>query len=203
MEDGNALFYIMKQVPDAFQMICRKIYETVSTGDVIVSTDMYCSSSIKTMERKRRGDGEKLIIKGPSTKRPRDWKKFLTNSENKQQFINLLHDQLSQREHFDGRKFIFVKDGEAFDLTMNNEIIPSLTSNQEETDSRVVLYSQYASQQNYDSVRIKSPDSDIFWILLYHARGIDSQVLYDTGFGNNRRLINICLLYTSPSPRDS
>ena len=66
-----------------------------------------------------------------------------------------------------------------------------MTSNQEETDSRVVLYSQYASQQNYDSVRIKSPDSDIFWILLYHARGIDSQVLYDTGFGNNRRLINI------------
>ena len=191
VEDGNAIFYIMKQIPDTFRTICKKVYETVSTGDVIVSTDMYCSDSIKTMERKRRGDGEKLIVQGPSTKRPRDWKKFLANSENKQQFISLLHEELRRRENFNGRKFIFVKDGQAFDLTMNNSIIPSLTSNQEETDSRVILYALYASEKDYNFVRIKSPDSDIFWIMLYHARGINCQLLYDTGFGNKRRLINV------------
>ena len=64
VEDGNAIFYIMKQIPDTFQTICKKLYETVSTGDVIVSTDIHCYDSIKTMERKRRGDGEKLIIQG-------------------------------------------------------------------------------------------------------------------------------------------
>ena len=39
--------------------------------------------------------------------------------------------------------------------------------------------------------RVRSPDSDIFWILLYHARKIDITILFDTGHGNKKRLINI------------
>ena len=57
---------------------------------VIFSTDMYHDCSVKGVEKKRRGCGEKLIVRGEKTRRPKDWKDFLTNDENKEQLIRLL-----------------------------------------------------------------------------------------------------------------
>ena len=42
------------------------------------------------MERRRRGSGDKLIIKGASTKKPKCWKGFLSNDENKHELIKLM-----------------------------------------------------------------------------------------------------------------
>ena len=103
------------------------------------------------------------------------------------------------------RRVILIKNGEAFDIAQG-ETIPELRSNQEETDSRVVLYCIYAAKQGYQYARVRSPDSDIFWILLYHAREIDITILFDTGHGNKKRLINSTNLskhYTEwyPGPR--
>ena len=52
----------------------------------------------------------------------------------------------------------------------------SLTYNQDKTDTRVVLYSVYAQQQDYNQVVIRSPDSDLFHKLLHYAHqlGIDN-----------------------------
>ena len=60
------------------------------TSYVIFSTDMNKENSVKSLERKLRGCGERLLLSGPSMKRPADWKAFLTNNENKQQFTNVL-----------------------------------------------------------------------------------------------------------------
>ena len=44
----------------------------------------------------------------------------------------------------------------------------------------------------YKSVRVHSPDSDVFFILLYYAHMLNGiTVWFDTGTGNHRRLINI------------
>ena len=43
--------------------------------------------------------------------------------------------------------------------------IPLLTSSQEETDTRIILYCDY-SQENYHHIRVKSPATDVFFILL-------------------------------------
>ena len=64
-------------------------------------------------------------------------------------------------------------------------------SNQEETDSRVVLYCQYAHNQGYEHVRVRSPDTDIFFILLHHAKTLPCTIYFDTGTANNKRLVNI------------
>ena len=58
--------------------------------DVNFCTDMYLQNSIKSMERSRRGTSAKLIIKGENTKCPANKKKFLTNNENKEQFIEVI-----------------------------------------------------------------------------------------------------------------
>ena len=89
--DGNAIYHSMTEIPDTIKGACEKVYQTIpKTSDVSFSIDMYKEQSIKCLERERRGSGDKLLVKGPAIKRPGDWKGFLSNDENKQQFTDIL-----------------------------------------------------------------------------------------------------------------
>ena len=49
-----------------------------------------------------------------------------------------------------------------------------------------------AKRRGYKTVRVKSPDSDVFFLLLYYVQQIDGmEILFDTGTGNKKRLINV------------
>jgi len=72
--------------------------------------------------------------------------------------------------------------------------VQSLQLNQEETDSRVIMYCNYALEHGYDHVRIRPPDSDLIFILLYYAPNLNITPLFDTCSGNKRRLLNITSL---------
>ena len=72
--------------------------------------------------------------------------------------------------------------------------IPSIRSNQEETDKRVILYIQYAESLGFPSAVVCTPDSDIFCILLFHAHRFNIIICLDIGTGKNRRLINMSVL---------
>ena len=67
--------------------------------------------------------------------------------------------------------------------------LTSLRSNQEETDTRVVMYLHHAQKLGFKSAVVRTPDSDIFFILLIHAH--DLTIYLDTGTGKHRSLINI------------
>lgn len=75
--------------------------------------------------------------------------------------------------------------------------IPTIYSNQEETDTRVVLYLHYAVSLGYKNAVIRTPDTDIFVILLYHAHAIKLTIYLDTGSGKHRQLINLSDLAAS------
>ena len=80
--------------------------------------------------------------------------------------------------------------GRAFQLTSTDGYkvtkveIFELKSDQEESDTRVVLYAAYGVENGYNSIKIRSPDTDIFFILLHHASKINGEILLDTGSGN-------------------
>ena len=104
------------------------------------------------MERSRCSCGEKLLIKGENTRKPRDWKKFLSNTDNKGQLISILlkvwgSDKLAYK--LKNRHAICIREGDAFLLSSEDgkmtEIteIQELSSSQEETYSRVILYCRY------------------------------------------------------------
>ena len=76
-------------------------------------------------------------------------------------------------------------------VTVKREEIHEIQSNQEETDTRVILYAAYASRMQYKNVQIRSPDSDIFFLLLHFASQLDTTLFFDTGVGNSKRLLNI------------
>ena len=134
---------------------------------------------------------------------PGDWAAFLTNDENKTQLVRMLlqvwsSDRMAGR--LKDRHVILVCDGKAFSLTSSDGMCTERSlldeSSQEETDSRVILYCMYGKERGYRYIRVKSPDSDIFFILLHYAQKLgDSTVLFDTGKGDKKRLIDISSLF--------
>jgi hypothetical protein len=202
IEDGNALFHCVRDIPSNFKEICLKLLHMLpGEADIIFSTDMYRTDSIKSMERKRRGTGETLVLNGENTRKPHDWKAFLTSDENKKQFIALLlkvwsSDAAAKELH--NRKVVCICEGQAFSLTSEDgektmvTEIHTLRSSQEETDSRVILYCKYGEDMGYKYVRVRSPDSDIFFILLHYAKSLlKTTLLLETGKGNKKRLLNL------------
>ena len=200
VQDGNALFHCMKQIPANFSDISVALFDMLpKCGDVIFSTDMYYKNSTK--ERQQRGRGEKLLIQGISTKKPADWNIFLKNSDNKKQLVRVMLTVWSQdkmAKKIVGRKIILVCGNKAYLLTSADGIttdtteVTTLESNQGETDTRVIMYCLYAKEKGYENIRVRSPDSDIFFILLHYVAQLQgTMVLFDTGTSNKKKLLNI------------
>ena len=68
-------------------------------------------------------------------------------------------------------------------------------SNQEETDTRIVLYLKYAAKLGYKSAVVRTPDTDIFVILLFHAKTIGLTVFLDTRTG--KQIVNVSQMVES------
>ncbi len=100
---------------------------------------------------------------------------------------------------------VIVKEGKAYQLkssngeVMTNEI-PELSSDQEETDTRIILYLHYDAKLGYKSAVVRTPDSDIFFIMLHHSHSISLTILLDIGMGKHRQIINVTELAESLEP---
>ena len=202
IEDGNALFHSMTDIPKNFSGICDKLFNMMPHNvDVIFSTDMYKKGSVKAMERVRRGGAEKLLLQGGNTKRPADWKAFLTNDENKQQLVQVMLDTWNKDEYaarLQHREIILISEEKAYRFTSEDgkatirTPLEVLNSSQEETDTRVIFYTLYGKEMGYKNIKVKTPDSDIFFILLSYISRFDGvSVLFEIGSGNKKKLLDI------------
>ena len=92
IQDGNnALFHTLVNLPHTFGGICLQILDLmVSNKRFFFSTDSCHPDSIKTQERQRRGCGEQFILDGSETRKPKDFKTFLTNDANKRHLCEVL-----------------------------------------------------------------------------------------------------------------
>ena len=166
IEDGNALFHSIKEIPGNFRQISEKLFSMTSQKvDVIFIADMYKEDSVKSMERNRRGSSEKLLLQSENTKKPADWKAFLTNEDNKKQLVHVLlnaWDNDAYAKKLQGRKAVLIFEGDAYCYTsddgINTERTPldELKSTQEVTDTRIILYSLYAQDQGYKIVHVRT-----------------------------------------------
>ena len=69
--------------------------------------------------------------------------------------------------------------------------VHALYSNQEETDTRIILYLHHAVAMGFKEAVIRTPDTDIFFILLHHSHTLNITIYLDTGTGKHRRLIDV------------
>lgn len=91
IQDGNALFHALKNLPPTFGEICLQVLDQmVAKKNFVFSTDSYHADSIKSQERLRRGFSQWYILEGPATRKPADLKLFLANEENKLQLCQLM-----------------------------------------------------------------------------------------------------------------
>ena len=65
-----------------------------------------------------------------------------------------------------------------------------LYSDHEEADTRLLLHAKQASR-THSHVIIRSPDTDVFILLLGHKSAIPTSLYFDTGIGNQRRILDI------------
>ena len=91
IQDGNALFHALKNLPPTFGAICLQVLDQmVAKKNFVFSTDLYRADSIKAQERLRHGFFQQYITEGQATRKPIDFKLFLANEENKLQLCQLL-----------------------------------------------------------------------------------------------------------------
>uniref|UniRef100_A0A0L8I6V7 Uncharacterized protein n=1 Tax=Octopus bimaculoides TaxID=37653 RepID=A0A0L8I6V7_OCTBM len=214
MQQGNIAFHLLAKIDrqlDRDNLSTNPLlpvpYSIVMADGFLAITDKSkCFKHVKEPLTCTRGVGDKLILSGEKTKRPKDWKVFLTNDENKTQFIQLLLSTWRSEVSADiltAHEMVLICEGTAFQLTSDGhntfcQEIHSLESSQEETVTRVILYWMYAKERRCKSVRVRSPDSDIFFILLHHARFLERlQILFQTEKINTRGCIDVTKLTMS------
>ena len=91
IQDGMALFHILSDLPPTCGDICLQVLDQmVAKRHFLFSTDSYHPQSIKAQERLWRSISEKIILAGPATRKPFDFKTFLANDDNKTQLCQLM-----------------------------------------------------------------------------------------------------------------
>uniref|UniRef100_UPI00358FCD05 uncharacterized protein n=1 Tax=Myxine glutinosa TaxID=7769 RepID=UPI00358FCD05 len=206
IQDGMALLHTLANLSPTCGEICLQVLDQmVAKKHFLFSTDSYHLESIKVQERFKRGSSEKIILAGPVTRKPYDFKMFLAN-DNKKQICQLLlrvwSDQQAASKLERTEMAVLIVEGRAHQLVSSNgkvEVreLPTIYSNQEETDTRVVLYLHHAAALGYKNAVVRTRDTDIFMILLYHAPAIKLTVYLDTGSGKHRQLLNLSELAES------
>ncbi|GFO38782.1 hypothetical protein PoB_006528700 [Plakobranchus ocellatus] len=84
--------------------------------------------------------------------------------------------------------------------SVNSILVPDLYSSH--SHSRITLHCMYASQQpTTERVNVRSPDLDVFLLLLSFSDAISKPLIFDTSSGNNRRQLNITDLAATISKR--
>ena len=207
-----AMLQTMKYIPQTFGELAEKILQLIvncakgfDVARVDFVSDRYPAVSIKNLERNKRAVSgvTQIRIGGPNQKVPRQFKKFLSLGGNKESLVEFIfkhlctmrleenlcdlslyfsHGQKCHRFYVDERNASRVED------------IPELNSDHEEADTRLLLHAKHASIA-HQAITVRSPDTDVFILMLGHKGAIDAALYFDTGSGNLRKVLDIDQCY--------
>ena len=207
-----AILQTMKDVPQTFGDLAEKILQIIvncagashATRIDFVS-DRYPAVSIKNLERSKRAASgvTQIRIGGSIQKVPRQFKKFLSLGQNKESLIEFIFNHLCSMQlqaklrnlllyftHGQRCHRFYVDEGNETRI----EEVPELNSDHEEADTRLLLHAKNAST-SHRAVTVRSPDTDVFILMLGHKSTIDASMYFDTGSGNQRRVLDVDKIY--------
>ena len=211
--DGMALIQTMKHIPETFgalvEVLINRILSAAASSKstrVDFVCDTYPDVSIKNLERnKRAGVGSTVImILGPQQKVPRQFKKFLSVGKNKEALVEFIFHHLGDVERLSnalGNMELFITHGKMchqVTTTIQGEFLieecEELYSDHEEADTRLLLHAKHAAADHPDVI-IHSPDTDVFILMLGHKLSIPAAMYFETGVGNQRRILDLNVLH--------
>ena len=165
--------------------------------------DRYPALSIKNTERARRATQgvQRVHIYGQEQNIPKQWKKFLSSGENKESLLEFF---IKHWKSYKSCQFAYVsvlyatsKDkcytyhpNRNGNDPVRTESFPPLDSNHEEADTRLLLHAKHAAS-TYDTVIIRSPDTDVLVLCTAMQQLIEKDVYMMTGSGKKFRCIHV------------
>ena len=120
IQDGMALFHTLTNLPPTCGEIYLQVLDQMAVKkNFIFSTDSHHENSIKAQERLRRGSLERILLAGPATRKPFDFKVFL-----EKQLCQLMLRVWSAQQAFvrlqNTEMAVLIVEGEAYQLTPSN-----------------------------------------------------------------------------------
>ena len=186
--------------PDTFEDLAMKLINYVPKGvnEVHCVADSYLDNSIKSSERKSRGDNRAVIIKSIKSKIPSDFQSILKNNDSKTRIIDLLLDYIIKHRakvlnNLRCMQIYFSKYNCCQSISLSSvKDVAYLSCKQEEADTRIFRHCQYILNVNKNAqVVIRSPsgDTDIVIIATYLLNS--DCIFLDNGTGKNRNYLQI------------
>ena len=210
MVDAMAMLQSLTRIPKTFgelpshvlaRLLSLATFHKASRIDFVA--DRYPEHSIKNCERSRRAaQGSTLInIYGRSQPMPAQWKKYLSNGKNKEAIISFLIDcwRELKSEHLSGctlyvtrnEKCVKLSPGSSASTIVLATEVAELESDHEEADTRLVLHAKHASDSGFSVVVVKSPDTDVFLLMLAMQQYFIADTFFMTGCQNKSRIIAV------------
>ena len=166
---------------------------------VDVVFDVYHESSIKQLERLARGADSGMEVKQIAAgHRVQQWRKFLKNSNNKTNLAAFFLKEWGKdhcRARLNEKVLYTTTKGLCYKLTRQDvEQVASLSSTQEEADTRMFLHACHASRAGHKSVILVSDDTDVLVLSLANSHKLTYDLFLKTGTNNRTKYINISQL---------
>ena len=174
-------WYVIKSIPRQFTTI-------------YLVCDTYCENSIKSGEHASRGQGKRYVIQIPDMKVPSDFDNFLRNGDNKKMLLNLIEQSLIEGRKRLGTRKVYFSNAELCHVieSSQSQVVPELTSDHEEADTKLVALVHAAQITHGQSVLIRSPSGDIDILVLFLMHPCDNiRFLIDNGTGKCRKVIDV------------
>lgn len=197
--DLAAIIRSIVRPPDTFRelaiMILREIPSQYSV--IYIACDTYKDQSIKNAERVLRGQEDKFVIRTPDIRIPANFKRFLSNGDNKERMFELMEQVwLESSDQLNGRSLYVARASSC--VKIENGVstnVPELENDHEEADSKIAFMIKHATRGNSEGtvcmVRSSSGDIDIPVILVALAGELNTRVLIDNGTGKSRKILDV------------
>ena len=204
--DGMVILQqLQPESPSTFGDISEQILARILRGNantVYFVTDQYLENSVKEMERNKRASQGviRFQLSRREQKTPKQWKKYISHSQNKIDLVKFLLRDWSHPERFKdqiGNRRIYASVEEKCYMIKDVDGVieaveaNALFSNQEEADTKVILCCKHAEESGHQNVCIVTVDSDIAIYNIYYADRMNLNVYVQVGTKASKRILDI------------
>ena len=146
-----------------------------SASQIHVVFDVYKTDSIKNAERIRRSSEQLHFRTIVASQKIKQWNQFLCSGGNKMQLIDRI-------KNTNPNIFYATAGTKCYNLSrVGMTEVSSLSTSQEEADTRMFLHGQYGPNHLQGNKEINSPDTDVFIISLMVSEKNNQNINFKTG----------------------
>ena len=195
--DMMGILNTFTSIPKTYALLADKFVRDLR---VDVVADTYKSDSIKTAERKLRGETDKLHIASLQSKTPNSFSRILRNGENKTRLIELIVQYIEQNRmkvlnYTRTAKLVISTWNRCISITASGITEePELISSLEEADTKIILHCKHIASY-IPSVpiilRSHSGDTDIIVLAVALLQEYKERIVFDDGSGKSRRRVKM------------